>query len=110
MKILLIIFSLIIVTVSCKKKDTTAPVISLIGGKNAQIILNSSWSEPGFTATDNQDGDITKNVDISGTVNKDFAGSYEIKYTVADASGNEVSVSRIVTVYNEAKYLNGKYN
>lgn len=93
----------------CKKKDSSPPVITLTGGNNVQQILNTTWTDPGYTATDNADGDITANVTVKGKVNKNFAGTYQITYTVADNAGNEISVYRNVTMYNEAKILSGKY-
>ena len=95
---------------ACKKKDMTLPVITLAGETNIQQILNTQWTDPGYNAADNIDGDITQNVIVNGTVNKDFAGTYIITYTVADNEGNETSVQRSVTMYNEAKYLSGKYS
>ena len=101
--LLLITFS------SCKKKDIILPTITLAGENNVRQILNTQWTDPGYQATDNSDGDITTNVVVSGKVNKDFAGTYLITYTVADNSGNETSVNRNVTIYNEAGFLAGKY-
>jgi len=100
---------LLIALAGCKKKDSTLPVITLLGGNNIQQILNTTWTDPGYNATDNADGDITANVIVSGTVNKNLAGTYVITYTVDDNAGNEATVTRNVTVYNEANYLSGKY-
>ena len=103
------IFLLLIAFTGCKKKDSSLPVITLIGGNSVQQILNTPWTEPGYTASDNTDGDITSNVIVKGKINKDLAGTYVITYTVADNAGNETSVYRSVTIYNEANFLSGKY-
>lgn len=100
---------LFLVLSECKKKDSTLPVITLLGGNNVQLILNAPWADPGYNASDNADGDITANVIVSGTINKNLAGTYVITYTVADNAGNETSVYRSVTIYNEANFLSGKY-
>ena len=43
---------------------------------------------PGFTATDNYDGDIRTSVVVSGSVDENTIGSYELRYNVSDSSGN----------------------
>ena len=94
----------------CRKKDTSPPSITLTGSSSARVPLNSSWSEPGYSAQDDKDGDLTESVEVSGSVNGNFAGTYVITYTVLDQSGNEFSVSRTIQVYNEAEYLAGIYS
>jgi len=106
---LALITILIITIIGCHKKDTIDPTITLVGSSIIKIPLNSSWTEPGFTATDDQDKDLTQSVTVEGTVNINLSGSYKLTYTVTDLSGNESSAERIVTVYNEATYLSGKY-
>lgn len=77
--------------------DTVAPTISLVGG-NVQIPQGSVWSEPGYTATDNADGDLTLQVQVSGTVDTSLLGPQTLQYTVTDAAGNTTTVTRTVTV------------
>lgn len=80
--------------------DTTAPVITLIGASSISLELGDSFSEPGATATDNVDGDITANIVVGGdTVDSNTAGTYIITYNVSDAAGNTATqVTRTVTV------------
>ena len=52
------------------------------------ISIGSAYTEPGYTATDDTDGDITANVTVSGTVDVNTTGTYTIHYDVADSSGN----------------------
>lgn len=85
-------------TVNVKREDITAPTISLNDNGTMYIPLGAGFSDPGFTASDNCDGDLTGKVSVSGTVS-DAAGSYVLTYTVADNSGNSVSVNRTVNVY-----------
>ena len=98
-----------ILLISSCSKDDTAPVITLKGDNPMTISLNSSYSEPGATASDDKDGDVSANISISGTVNKDLAGSYDITYTVSDKEGNTGTETRTVNVVNDAAYLNGTY-
>jgi hypothetical protein len=93
----------------CKKDDTTAPTISLTGGDQT-VSLGSTYSEPGYTANDDEDGDITSSVTVSGTVNTGQTGTYPITYTVSDAAGNSTTETRTVTVKNDADAFGGTYS
>jgi hypothetical protein len=104
-----LLFAGTILIISCKKKDTTSPAITLSGDSEMQQHLNSAWQEPGYSASDNIDGDITSNVTVSGSVDPNFAGTYVLTYSVSDIQGNETSVKRAVKIYNEAGYIAGKY-
>lgn len=96
------------VTMSCN--DSTKPFITLNGSPNHTISLNSTYNEPGATAIDDEDGDITSAIVISGSVNPDQKGEYHIYYNVADNSGNNATVeTRNVHVVNDADYLEGFY-
>ena len=44
--------------------------------------------EPGYTATDNYDGDLTASVTVSGSVDHTTPDSYTLRYNVLDSSGN----------------------
>ena len=90
--------------------DTTKPVITLKGSSTMTIVLNSTFTDPGYTATDDEDGDITSSVVVTGTVDVNTAGTYKLYYTVSDAAGNIGTAERTVIVKNEADYLNGNYN
>jgi len=81
--------------------DTTAPMIRLDGG-TVTVNCGDTFIDPGFTATDDRDGDITDEVVVNGTVNTDVVGDYILTYTVADAVGNNASPkTRLVRVVGE---------
>ena len=84
------------------KEDKNAPQITLKGSSTQTIYLGASWKEPGYSATDNCNGDITNNVKISGTVNTNKLGTYKITYTVNDSSGNTASKERTVKVISKS--------
>ncbi|MEI8203859.1 MAG: DUF5011 domain-containing protein [Bacteroidota bacterium] len=91
--------------------DTTRPTLSLFGASNIDIVLNSAnFIDPGCTAFDNIDGDITPSIIITGSVNTNLAGIYVLSYSATDSSGNQNSVQRYVRVYNQAENLQGNYN
>ncbi len=78
--------------------DVTAPVITLKGDSEITIMAGDSFKDPGFTATDNVDGDITDKVEVSGEVKNYSAGTYTLTYTVTDSFGNTAKVERKVVV------------
>ena len=78
--------------------DVTAPVITLKGESSVTIKAGSVYSEPGYTATDDIDGDITDRVQIEGTVNIYHAGTYTLKYIATDSYGNTATAERKVVV------------
>ena len=80
--------------------DIVAPVITLTGSDTINVTLGDAFTDPGATATDNVDGDITTSIVVSGdTVDVNTAGTYTITYNVSDAAGNPATeVTRTVTV------------
>lgn len=89
-------------------EDTTKPVITLKGNTNISLYLNDKYEEPGFTAEDNYDGDITNKVITSGSVDVRRVGKYEITYKVSDFSGNEAEEKRTINVREKTIYASSK--
>jgi|GEM_PF-2151200 hypothetical protein len=77
-----------------------APVITLSG--EAEVTLEAGptpYSDPGATANDNIDGDLTASIQTSGSVDATTPGTYTLTYDVTDAAGNAATqVTRQVTV------------
>ena len=80
------------------RKDVTAPTITLKGDASITINAGSAYQEPGYSANDNIDGDITDKVEISGSVNIYHAGTYTLTYTATDSHGNKATAERTVVV------------
>ena len=87
-----------IVSRKFNRTDSEKPVITLKGNASTSIILNNKYTEPGYEAKDNCDGDLTSEVKVEGTVNTAKVGTYTITYKVKDKAGNEASTTRKVTV------------
>ena len=68
-------------------ESAQSPVLSLAGPYIMDIQLGSTWTDPGYTATDSNGNDITASVTISGAVNTTQAGTYLLYYQVADSYG-----------------------
>lgn len=81
--------------------DLTKPVISLKGDVKTYIKVGTAYSDPGFSASDNIDGDMTSKVTVSGSVDTSKMGINTITYSVADSFGNQTSVTRKIYVYHQ---------
>lgn len=88
--------------------DTNGPVITLTSG-NLTLDCNEPYLEPGYSASDSCEGDVTSSVVASitnlngnvvvGSIDSSAAGSFRIDYNVMDAQANAAAtVSRTVTV------------
>ena len=96
--------------VSCNGDDTTKPVVTLKGASDTTIVLNSTWTDPGATAEDDEDGVIT-DIQLTGdTVNVNLVGIYKLTYSATDAAGNTGTKSRTVRVRNTADGWAGSYS
>ena len=82
--------------------DDEYPTLLLSGTSTYFLHVGTDFKEPGFSAKDNRDGDLTKSVKVSNNINKDAAGEYRVDYTVSDAAGNVTKLSRKVVVYGAA--------
>lgn len=77
------------------------PVISLTGSTLITMAVGSTWTEPGYSATDAEDGTITGSVSVTGSVNTASAGTYQLVYSVVDSGGAPAAVKvRTVSVVN----------
>lgn len=92
--------------ISVKKRtvniiDDTPPTITLNGASKIAITVGKEYKEQGAKAIDDKDGDLTKNIQIEGTVDTSKTGTYTITYKVTDKSGNVAIKTRTVVVTNE---------
>ena len=78
--------------------DKVSPVIKLNGGNEVYILLGGKYEEAGYVVTDNYDTNLDSQVNISGTVDTNTEGNYQLIYSVSDNSGNKTEVKRTVIV------------
>ena len=88
--------------------DEDKPVINLKGDSVIYLYGNTKYQEPGYSAEDNCDGDITDKVVVSGEVLDDI-GEYTINYTVVDSSNNKSVITRKVIRKNNSIPSNNGY-
>lgn len=111
MKVLRIIFQVLLITLllsSCRR-DKNNPIVTLKGNQTDTAILNKAYIDPGAIAMDEEDGDISALIMVSGAVNKDSVGLYLLSYLVRDEAGNPGIATRKVLVRNEAESWAGEY-
>ena len=91
---LLLIASMMI---SCNK-DKNTPVITVLGSNPMFHCIGIEYIDPGATAMDEEDGDVTDKINTTINVNKDVEGTYTVLYTVEDNAGNSSTATRTVDV------------
>lgn len=78
--------------------DRNAPVVRLNGEVTESIAAGAIYEDPGATAMDDIDGDLSSNVVTSGTFNTGVVGTYTLKYSATDRAGNLGAATRVVKV------------
>jgi len=79
--------------------DQTEPVITQLGLPSITINVGGIFIDPGATASDNVDGDLTPAIVSAGSVSTGVVGLYTLTYDVSDTVGNAaVQVTRSVSV------------
>jgi Ca-activated chloride channel family protein len=79
--------------------DDTAPVITLLGDAVITIPCGTPFVDPGVTAFDDLDGDLTAAVrGTVGQLNTHIGGIQELRYVVVDRAWNVATATRTVNV------------
>ena len=81
--------------------DKEKPEIILNGDIDYIMYSNVEYNEPGYSAKDNYDGDITNKVTVAKEEISDK--KYKLIYTVNDSSGNQTICERTVTLIEPSK-------
>ena len=82
-------------------KDVVPPTITLTGDTTIPVEIGSEFTDPGATANDDVDGDVTKTVTIDGDYDINTPGVYTLTYSAKDKSGNVGTAQRIVLVHKK---------
>lgn len=83
---------------SCGKEDLGAPTVSITGDNPYEMELGGTFTDPGATANDEEDGDLTSKIVVTGDVNAEKVDEYTLTYKVTDKAGNDGSATRKVRV------------
>jgi len=74
------------------------PVLTLNGLSVITIAFGETYEDPGATAIDDADGDLTREVVVDNPVDTNVIGRYSVTYDVVDSDGNVSTVTRTVEV------------
>ena len=85
--------------------DPVPPVITLLGDAEITSERRAPFADPGATAKDNLDGDLTEQITVDGTVDNTVIGDYKLTYTVTDSFGNIGTANRVIHIVERARPL-----
>lgn len=80
-------------------QEFTPPELTLIGKSKLYVPMGQEFIEPGFTAVDDVDGDISSQVTTSSDLDINTIGTYTLTYAVTDSSNNPTTRTRFVQVF-----------
>ena len=79
--------------------DNVAPELNIVGDKNYTLSYGKEYEEPGYTAVDNCDGNISDKVDVSKLdIDEE---NYELHYVIYDSSGNKSEAVRHIKIVDD---------
>ncbi len=79
--------------------DTAAPTITLRGEASMTLIVGNAYTDPGATARDALDGDVSSRIVVTNPVDTAVIGTYTVTYNATDVSGNAAApVTRSVRI------------
>ena len=79
-------------------KKYSAPEIKLLGREEDTRVVNGVYEEYGAVATDEYDGDLTKQIKIDNKIDITKAGDYKVIYSVTNSKKKTSKVERTVHV------------
>jgi hypothetical protein len=79
-------------------ENLASPSLTISGDANGTHEAKTAYVDPGATATDAEDGNLTSSIQLSGAVDVNATGAYTLTYSVTDSTGIEVNATRTVTV------------
>lgn len=79
----------------------------LLGVEEKIIRLGESFNSlEGVSASDEEDGDLINQIKVTGTVDTEKVGQYQITYSVTDSSGDTTTVQRLITIIPKNEVIN----
>jgi ABC-type oligopeptide transport system substrate-binding subunit len=105
--------ALVFALAACKppvEVEDLEPVLA--GVEDVNLTIGDLFDElEGVSASDEEDGDLTSSITVSGSVDLNAVGTYTITYSVEDSAGQVVTAARTVVVGDlDVVYPNGFYD
>ena len=82
-------------------------VIGLNGDAETYVLAGEEYLEAGAHAAEPTDGILNDKIEVSGEVDTEKAGDYEVTYRVSDSSGHTAEAVRTVHVVEEMETMEG---
>lgn len=80
-------------------RESSKPLISLIGSEVLNVQVGLRFDDPGAIATDQNDGEISTYIQVTGFYDTSTVGSYTLTYNVVNSQGVAADpVTRIINV------------
>ena len=86
------------------RKDTTPPVITILGDNPATVTVGGTYIDAGATAYDETDGNLSVQI-VSNTVDTSLVGEYVVIYHASDRAGNDSNATRSIRVIPASSQL-----
>lgn len=83
------------------KPETSILTLNLKGEKQMTVIKGKPFEDPGYTAHDSIEGDLTDKVIVEGKVDSNTIGTYTITYRVSNSNKAKTERTRTVTVIED---------
>ena len=84
--------------------ENTSPTLTLLGANPLKIRAGATYTDPGATATDPEDGTLTAQI-TSNTVAPNVPGTYQVTWSATDSQSTSVTITRSVVVRPEGPIL-----
>jgi len=103
---LYIMTAFVLFLTSCEKetegvsKETEFAVLTMSGPRYASIVKGGTFTDPGVTA---KEGETELDVSVSGEIDSQVPGTYDIVYTAVNQDGYPGSLTRTVAVLPSAE-------
>ena len=89
--------------ITVEKKEISNEKPQFFGVNNQTITVGENFDPlAGVTATDKEDGNLTKQIKVTGSVDTTKAGVYTLAYSVTDSDSNTTRQERTITVKQKA--------
>lgn len=92
-------------TLKSIQRNASSPVITIKGSNPLTMGSGSIYLDPGATAFDPKDGNITNSIVTVNSVNSAKIGNYTVTYSVSDSSGNTAQALRTVKIINSSPII-----
>src|SRR5690606_2630894 len=64
--------------------DTQGPTLRLVGAATIELDVGAEFTDPGATATDDIDGDVSDRIEVENGVDTALVGTHTVTYTATD--------------------------